>query len=271
MSEKETKSAEVKSEISPQIKLESVLRQYDGNTDFDDWYSKFKIVAKFSSWESDDAKLAMLVLRLEGSALLVYNQMPETAQESFDSVVNKLRSAFMPSHSDAHKSLMSRKYNKGESPDKLVADLIRYWKLSTMQEGVSHQVVFQSIRPFFFSALPHPVSQQLKLSGIKDMETLIERCKELLSDYESLEDSPPAIGAVGGKGGKRWKGGQFNRKRKCFKCGSFSHLMSECKFEKSVCFICKNPDHVSADCPKKGHNGHLNNRGGEPKSSAASH
>jgi hypothetical protein len=115
------------------VKLESVLKAYDGRIPFDDWYSKFKLVAKYSEWKDSAIQLAMWVLKLERVALLVYNQMPGAAQDSFEMVIMKRKSAFVPSVADAHKLLLSRKDVTGESPERLFADRSRYWKLSTGQ------------------------------------------------------------------------------------------------------------------------------------------
>ena len=44
------------------MNLGSVLKAYDGGIPFDDWYSKFKLVAKYSGWKDSATQLAMFVL-----------------------------------------------------------------------------------------------------------------------------------------------------------------------------------------------------------------
>jgi hypothetical protein len=105
--------------------------------------------------------------------------MPEAAQDSFEMVIMKMKSAFMPSVADAHKLLLGRKYVAGESPEKLFADLSRYWKLSTGQEHPSEELLLASVKPFHFCALQPPVAQQLKLSGVVGLGDSLEKSKFL--------------------------------------------------------------------------------------------
>jgi hypothetical protein len=47
----------------------------------------------------------------KGAALLVYNQMPEAAQDSFKMVIMKMKAASMPSIADVRELLLRRKYS----------------------------------------------------------------------------------------------------------------------------------------------------------------
>ncbi|XP_074562887.1 uncharacterized protein LOC141819501, partial [Curcuma longa] len=39
--------------------------------------------------------------------------------------------------------------------------------------------------------------------------------------------------------------------RKCFRCGSDSHRVSDCPSDQSVCYYCKQPGHMIGDCPRR--------------------
>jgi hypothetical protein len=84
-----------------------------------------------------------------------------------------------------------------------------------------------SVKPFYFCALPPPVAQQLKLSGVVGLGDLLEKSKFLLSDFGD------GAFPVGGDQPK-----MPGMKCGCFKCGSKEHLMSACPDAKSVCFRC---------------------------------
>ncbi len=235
-------------QVNASLKFESILKSFDGTVPFDDWYSKFKLVSKFSGWSDESSMLAMLVLRLEGSALMVFNQMSEESQEDFEQVVSKMRSAFMPSVSDAHKLLLARRWVQGESPERVWADLVRHWKLSTGLSTVDEQTVLASVKPFYLDALPKAVSRQLRMVGVKNLVDLIERTKDLLSDVDEL---PPVFGGFNRKdrkSGHRPKGSKPSGRRRCYKCGSNDHLMSECTKSQSVCFKCGKEGHFAKEC-----------------------
>ena len=47
---------------------------------------------------------------------------------------------------------------------------------------------------------------------------------------------------------------QIKQPRKCFRCYQEGHMKAECMQpprERGVCFICRAPDHIARDCPKK--------------------
>jgi len=50
---------------APTIKLDSVLRNFEGSKSFDEWFTKFSLVARYSRWEHEETLVAMLVPRLQ--------------------------------------------------------------------------------------------------------------------------------------------------------------------------------------------------------------
>ena len=224
---------------APSIKLDAILRNFDGSQHFDEWFTKFKLVARYSNWLDEQTCVAMLVLRLEGSALMVFEQMPEYQQDSFDAIVAKLKAAFMPSAADAHKNLIDRKYIVGEAPERLWSDLLRLWKMSTGQHDMSEAGIFSTIKPFFLSAIPKQAALQIKLTGCSSLDDLMIKTKIVLA-----ECAPNGVlGALGFK--KQQQGSK--KKFACYRCGSTEHRIAECK-QPATCFKCKKQGHVSKDC-----------------------
>ena len=206
---------------APSIKLDAILRNFDGSQHFDEWFTKFKLVARYSNWLDEETCVAMLVLRLEGSALMVFEQMPEYQQDSFEAVVAKLKAAFMPSAADAHKNLINRKYIVGEAPERLWSDLLRLWKMSTGQHDMSETVIFATMTPFFLNAIPKPAALQIKLSGCSNLDELMAKTKVVLA--ECVPNG--VLGALG------FKKKQQSAKKKfiCYRCKKEGHMAKDCK------------------------------------------
>jgi hypothetical protein len=228
---------------TPSIKLDAILRNFDGSQHFDEWFTKFKLVARYSDWTDERTCVAMLVLRLEGSALMVFEQMPDYQQDSFEAIVAKLKAAFMPSAAEAHQNLISRKYIVGEAPERLWSDLLRLWKMSTGQYDMSEAVIFSTIKPFFLGAIPKQAALQIKLTGCSSLDDLMMKTKMVLA-----ECAPS--GVLGALGFRRPAQGS-KKKFACFRCGSTDHKISECK-QPATCFKCKKPGHMSKDCKDPG-------------------
>ncbi len=48
--------------------------------------------------------------------------------------------------------------------------------------------------------------------------------------------------------------GQFQHDRKCFKCGSPSHVTHDCEVAGKLCYVCGDPRHLFIGCPKQQNN-----------------
>ena len=227
---------------APTIKLDSVLRNFDGSQSVDEWLTKFMLVARYSRWEDEETRVAMLVLRLEGSALLVFEQMPQHLQFNFEAIVAKLKAAFLPSTAEAHRELMGRRYITGESPERLWSDLVRLFKLSTGQNYIDEYTLFTTIKPFFLNAIPKQAALQVRLASPTDLEDFMEKTRFVLAELAPTG----VLGAVGAA--RRF--GKPSRKPGCFRCGSTDHRVAECS-KPVTCFKCKKGGHISKDCKEQ--------------------
>jgi hypothetical protein len=235
------------------LKVDNVVKVFDGTVPFHEWWMKFKLLSRFQNW-SEREQLEFLVLRLEGRALSLYLGMDEDDQMDLGLVVQKLKAAYTANPDEAVRLLMARKFVTGESPEVLYSELANYVKLSAAGEAIDAQLLFQLVKPHFMRVMPDSIRSQLKLSRPTSADSLVSNARLLLS--ELVDDQLPSgpVGAVKGRGKQTRSAGKFLRKvRKlsCFRCGAKDHVATECSYPNSVCFVCKKEGHISADCAQK--------------------
>ena len=62
------------------------------------------------------------------------------------------------------------------------------------------------------------------------------------------------------KKGKKDEKSEDKKEKKCFTCGSSTHLNKDCRKRKGACFNCGEMGHFTRDCPKRrGQGGQVNN------------
>ena len=230
------------------VKLESSLRTFDGSGSVIEWLAKFNIVKRFSAWTDIEA-LQMLVLRLEGRALLVYMGMNESDQMDFGKVVHKMRHTFALNADGALDSLLARRWIVGESPEALYAEIVAAIKATTAVP-LPEVALFNLARPHFMRIVPKHIRAHLMLSRPATPEALVENTRLLLSSVD--EEVPEGqIGAVGNRHSKGRSKNRFDKfkKKRCIRCGDRDHGHAECPFPTSVCWNCKKEGHMSPDCP----------------------
>jgi len=238
-----------------QIKVDHLVKTYDGSTSWGDWIERFEIVADFSKWEKDDDRLKMLTLLMDGNAAKIVKQMPDDKRKSYEAVCNRLASAFMPSATEAHLKLTNRKLRTGESVEELFYELKELWLISLQKskELVAESIQFAAVTPYFLSALPTSVSAQLRLNPatLSDANTLLAAARTLMSIQTQVE-STAAIGAFGNRNKPRNRGNKGgysgNARANCKRCGDKDHSLDECWSQVAVCYLCKQPGHIASRC-----------------------
>ena len=239
------------------LKLDSVLKPFDGREPWLFWFEKFSTVADFFGW-SDEQKIKYLALYLDRVPSRIYQQMPPE-ERTMDGIGKKFTEAFMPSPVVAHQMLQSRRLREGEAPEELWYELVELWRQQTRQtsqqmwEGKgAENIEFHSVVPYFLSALPATVTTQLRLVNADlDLATLLSKTRTLLSI--TITEQLAVVGGMattmtGGKRTQKQKWG--NKKLKCYNCGD-EHRRDDCPYPEAVCFTCKHAGHRSADCPKR--------------------
>ena len=236
------------------IKVENMLKNYDGSQDWLGWIEKFNTIAEFSGWDSDSMKAKFMLLFLEGTALRIVQQMPVTKRNSAEAIAERLGQAFKPSKMESHKRLIARSYKPAESVEGLWYDLVMLWKDSTgITDDVADTVVHKIILPFFLCALPERVSAQLRLkeSSLMSADQLFVDARNLL-----VVEGEEVVGAVSqtteNKEGKKTGGKKQEKQPKCFKCGEHGHTNQACSYPTNVCWTCKKPGHTKGECRASG-------------------
>jgi hypothetical protein len=218
-------------------------------------------VSQFSKWEEDNDRLKMLTLLLDGNAAKIVKQMPDDKRKSYQAVCDRLSSAFMPSPTEAHLKLTNRKLRTGESVEELFYELKELWltSLQKSKESVEESIQFAAVTPYFLSALPTSVSAQLRLnpSTLSEANTLLAAARTLMSIHTQVE-ATSAIGAFGNRNKPRnrgHKGGYSGNARvNCKRCGDKDHSVNDCWSQVPVCYLCKQPGHISSRCTRNGGN-----------------
>jgi len=244
-----------------QIKVDHLVKIYDGSTSWVDWIERFDIVSQFSKWKEDNDRLKMLTLLLDGNAAKIVKQMPDDKRKSYQAVCDRLASAFMPSPTEAHLKLTNRKLRTGESVEELFYELNELWltSLQRSRESVGESIQFAAVTPYFLSALPTSVSAQLRLnpSTLSDANTLLAAARTLIS-IQAQVDIATTVGAFGNRNKPRnrgTRGGHSGHPRvSCKRCGATDHSVSECWSQVPVCYLCKQPGHLSSRCNRSGGN-----------------
>jgi hypothetical protein len=242
------------------FKLESNLRPFDGTGSWTLWFDRFETIASFSKWEDDQDKARYLSVYLEGTALRIFQQLPEASRRSCKAVAQRLREAFQPSAQESHALLLKRKWQQGQSVEELYYDQLSLWKcsLGSLAEKLGEDAQTAAVVPFFYAALPSEISRQLRLLEIPlhNADQLLRHARTLVGCFSETEAE--AINAVGGQyhnPGRKGKGGSGKKfKIVCKNCRG-PHREEQCKYSEPVCIKCFKPGHFSKDCRSKNESG----------------
>jgi transposase InsO family protein len=237
------------------IKVDAAVKTYDGSGSITDWLTKFRIVRGFSDWTDDDA-VRVLVLRLEGRALLVYMNMPEADKFDLNKVMNKLQLTFGESPQEALKSLVERQWMRGDSAEALYAELAqKVAVVSGAGAALDEFTSYSLVRPYFMRIVPSLIRSQLMLSKPSSATELVENARLLLAELGEVDALQGTVGGVRDRpaNNRRSKSARKpgQKPRRCVRCGSLDHLSPECSFPYPVCWNCQGEGHMSAECPRK--------------------
>jgi hypothetical protein len=249
------------------LKLDNVLRPFDGRESWLFWLEKFTTVAEFFEW-TESQKIKYLALYLDKVPGRIFHLIP-AEERTMDSINRKFTEAFMPSPVIAHSMLQTRKLREGESCEELWYSLVELFRqqigdpvhdrplvTGSANIGASEKVAgvdkanenmeFRAVVPYFLSALPVNISTQLRLINAEtDLATLLAKTRMLLSIVEAGK-------VVGGMGTTITPKTKTTKAKpsKCFNCGD-NHPRDRCPYPDAVCFTCKRSGHRSVDCPRK--------------------
>lgn len=246
------------------IKLDSLIKSFDGSINWSDWLTKFKVVCIHNQWDTDAQKSRFMVMLLEGTPLRIVQLIPEE-KRTFEAMSRKLSAAYGIDKGEAHRKLVARKYIKGEAPENLYYELIDLWMTSTDTTSPSEADQFRAVLPFFLEALPRTVAELLRMNGsTASAESLMEDARGLLARHvdEDRTDEGGKIGAFQPRGPfqGQYRGQQQSSHRNtapvgqgyglshCPRCGDRQHKVEHCPYTTDVCHWCRKTNHRYRDC-----------------------
>ena len=201
------------------IKLDSLIRSFDGAGSVEDWIAKVKHVCTVKKI-TDVA--SVLPLFLEGSAFAVFKQLPDADQLVSAKIERALLDAFALDPFCAFEKLASRRWSQGEPVDVYLADLKRL-------AGLADVACDKLLQRAFVVGLPSPISSQLRAAARLQAMTLAQLVEHARVLMASQDDVTALISSTSRQG--RQPNRQRYKKasaRSCFRCGDPGHFIRDC-------------------------------------------
>lgn len=216
-------------------RLNDLIQQYDGPTDFAEWVRKLELVAKLQKISNLED---FLPLFLSGKAFSVYDSLSDGDKADYESLKGRLVKAFSLNSFSAFDQLLSRRYIPGEGIDVYLSDLKRLVGLVGDIDDV--------LKCAFISGLPSDLQSQLKAAASLDRMTL----PEIAERARTINFNERNVSAVAGT---RSAANSTSKKVICFRCGESGHLARLCpsRRDQRRCFLCNDEGHLAAQCPKR--------------------
>ena len=233
-----------------------MIRSYDGSGDTVAWLTKAKLVADLMGIEN---VASFIPLYLEGDALALYLEMPDTDKKSLPKIEERLKRAFAQGRFEAFAKLACLKWT-GEQVDVFANEARRLAGLAEYTgEGLE-----LTVKHVFINGFPDRISKELQREDfsavtvgdlIARARTLAAGCSEggrevaAVASRDSGPSSPvsgrtPRRLANDGNGGppREFKG-------RCFRCGG-PHMVRDCKEPKPLitCYRCGREGHIANRC-----------------------
>jgi len=216
----------------------------------------FERFAEVQRWKKDTYAVCLSAL-LKGKALEVYARLPIDQANDYDSLKEALLKRFQLSEDGFKRKFRTAKADTGESPAQFITQLASYlqrWvelaKVDQTYEGLSVLI----IREQYLSICPPDLALFLKERSLKDLDelaTIAERYYEAHAETFAAKQRSSDMRA------------NIKGPKKCYKCGSETHLAKTCSRESRVtsadvkqspsktttfprsCFICGKSGHLA--------------------------
>ena len=208
------------------LKLDQLIKPFEGQGDLEQWLKKFSMVCKMMKWTDE---VEYLPLMLTGEAFVVFDQMPEDDKSDVEKVKRRLRKAFCLQPSQAYLQFTSRKYIQGESVDFFLSDLQRLIILSGV-ESKYQEVVEPLVKQQFLLGLPVNVSANLQsvLSASGDekkMAEIVELARVMLAQSDG--EYPVCSGSIDRRSNR--PNVQMPKANiQCYECKNYGHVRRNC-------------------------------------------
>ena len=237
--------------VSMSVKLEGFVKPYRGKSDesWENFWSKFSVLADVSGWTTDTDAMKRLPLFLEGDAFLVYSKMSANDKKDKSKVAAAMVKSFGVSKSVAYQQFTSRRLREDESVDAFVADLRQLLTRSGHTDtGEKDAMVIEQL----LSGVPVDLAQQIRLS-FAGKEMTVSGCADALRALISAKSPSRSVTAAAKHGSVV-----------CHKCGETGHIRRNCPQQRPpskppvksgkkpiVCFFCDQEGHARVDCQER--------------------
>ena len=233
---------------------------FDENIDcMDSYLNRFERFADAQGWKEDSLAMCLSAL-LRGKALDVYSRLPPDQANDYDSLKQALLKRYQLSEDGFKRKFRTAKPDVGEPPAQFLTRLASYlqrWVELAKVEQTFEGLAALIIREQYLSVCPQDLALFLK----ERMPTDIAELAKLAEQYYEAHTEITV--------GKRHTDGKFVKGRdaaepvkKCFKCGSTTHLLKNCKqvteeprkspvrpsTSQRSCFICGKVGHLARNC-----------------------
>lgn len=221
------------------VKLDHLIKCYDGSTDFIQWFAKVKNVAVLQKITD----LASFVpLFFEGEAFMIYQELSDAEKTNVESIEKAMKSAFCLTSGQAYDKFTERKIRRGEGVDVYLADLKRLLVLAGI--GFNEKIVKEQ----FLKGLPSRIAQEVNTHSNADgkpvtLTQVVSRTKQVVRAIGDNCDDNVAAAVSQSK---------VRQRITCYSCGEEGHIARMCVRKRMIrCFNCGGTGHKSDVCPSE--------------------
>ena len=203
---------------------------WDGHSQFATFDAQMRAYFSIKGVDDDTKRLEQLALFLDGDALQYFVDLGNDGRATYVSTMRKLEEWFKSKNrpQDPLSSFAKRKLCSGESLDAYVMDLKRLGNFVVDNASARDRLVERQ----FISGLPdkfRTLIHSFYLDKSASIDQLVSHGRELGISAVDTPSSDSFAAAVSRR----------TPSRSCYKCGSSSHLVKDCRLPSSIqCFNC---------------------------------
>lgn len=203
------------------VKISDLVQQYDGSGDFAEWIRKLELVSRLQKFDKLENYLPLF---LSGGAFAVYEALDEAVKNDYSRLKAALTSAFSVNCFLAYEQLMHRRLDAAEPVDVYLADIRRLAGLVCPKPDDA------LIKCAFVCGLPEAAKCQLQAITSLDSLPLADvaaRARTLMANVSSYSAAAARSRLPQPQAGHSARR-QPAARRRCFVCGSETHLVRSC-------------------------------------------
>ena len=242
------------------IKKMPKMPYFNETKDFMDSYlNRFERFAEAQAWRKDSLAIYLSAL-LKGKVLDVYSRLPTHQANDYGTLKQALLKRYQLSEDGFKRKFRTTQAEVGESPTQFITRLASYlqrWiELANVQQTYEGLITVV-IREQYLSVCSPELALFLKERAIRDLEEF----GKLAEQYSEAHNEEVTFKKNSGEGRYMKPREVTHNVKKCYKCGSNSHLMKDCRSvtretraqatspqNQRSCFICGKTGHIARNC-----------------------